>query len=359
MEPIRVLCVFASLGRGGAETMCMNLYRKIDRTKVQFDFVKHTHEIEAFEDEIKELGGRIYEAPTYKVYNQFQYLNWWKRHFEAHPEHRIVHGHYFTISALYFSVARKYGRITIGHSHNTDAKGFLKNVLIRKAESQSDYCLACSEAAGKWLFPRRDFTVLKNGVNVDELRFQPEIRDRYRKQLQVDNALVIGVVANFSVAKNPVGVIDIFSAIHQRCPGTHLVWVGEGGFREKIENEIINLQLEDAVSLLGSRADVPGMLQAMDVFMLPSLFEGLPVVLVEAQAAGLPCLCSDRITREIDITGLCRFLDIEKPEDWAEAVKKCRSYRRQDTSKKIRSAGYDVETNAEWLQEFYETVLKK
>ena len=117
--PIRVLCVFSKLGRGGAENMCMNLYRRIDRNRIQFDFVKHGPEAGMFEEEIRALGGRIYEAPRYKLYNHIAYCRWWRRHLENHPEHQIVHGHYFSISAIYFHVAHQLGRITVGHSHST------------------------------------------------------------------------------------------------------------------------------------------------------------------------------------------------------------------------------------------------
>ena len=149
--PIRVLCVFSSLDRGGEETMCMNLYRAINREKVQFDFVKHTTKKCEFEDEIHKLGGKIYKAPPYMVYNYLQYCRWWERHLRQHPEHRIIHGHLFTIASIYFKIARRYKRVTIAHSHasaqSKGLKGWLKRPLKKELVSYSDYCLSCSEIA--------------------------------------------------------------------------------------------------------------------------------------------------------------------------------------------------------------------
>ena len=153
--PIRVLCVFSLLDRGGAESMCMNLFRNIDRNLVQFDFVKHTSKTCDFEKEIRNLGGRIYEAPQYKIYNHFAYCEWWDRFFKKHPEYKIVHGHYYTTSPIYFKVAKKNNRITIGHSHSSSIDGKIKELLIRNVQKYSDYCFACSNEAGKWLFPDR------------------------------------------------------------------------------------------------------------------------------------------------------------------------------------------------------------
>ena len=168
--PIRILCVLAVLDRGGAETMCMNLYRQIDRAKVQFDFVKHTSSKGAYEDEIRSLGGRIFEAPRYKLYNIFQYKKWWRAFFKVHPEYKIIHGHFFTISNVYFKVAHEFGLHTIGHSHSEKAnyhslKYWLKKQSIRWIEKESDTCFACSQAAGEYLFPHKTFKVIHNALD--------------------------------------------------------------------------------------------------------------------------------------------------------------------------------------------------
>ena len=353
---IRVLCVFSTLVRGGSESMCMNLYRNMDRTKVQFDYVKHTSEKGAFEDEIQELGGKIYEAPRLKIYNYRTYCNWWKNHFKNHPEHQIVHGHFFTISAVYFHIAHKFGRKTIGHVHASHSDELEKKLLVKRIETEADYCFACSENAGKWVFPHKDFFVLNNAADTEELSFNEEIRENYRLKLGLKDKIVLGTVANFSSVKNPMGLIDIFRAYKSVNPESCLLWVGDGDLRDKIENKIKELKLEDSIILLGKRDDVPKILQTMDLFLLPSLNEGLPVSVIEAQAAGLPCYLSDTITKEVNITGLCKFLPLNNIGRWIDALN-CPIEGRTDTSDLIKKSGYDIKETSRWLQAFYESIV--
>ena len=350
--PIRVLCVFSTLDRGGAETMCMNLYRKIDRSKVQFDFVKHTPDKGAYEDEIRSLGGDIYTAPEYKVKNHFSYCRWWKKHFINHPEHVIIHGHYFTISAVYFMVAKKYGRITVGHIHASNIKSTIKKIYLKFIKYETDYPLACSRQAGEWIYGKRPFTVLKNALDTYEYKYNDSVRREYRELLGFKEELIIGTVANFSEVKNPMGLIDIFIEVLHTVPSAKLLWVGEGILRNRIEKRIKQEYIDGSVVLLGKRNDVSKLLQAMDVFLLPSFNEGLPLSVIEAQAAGLPCFISDKITRETDITNLCCFLPIDQPKYWAQAITN-NHIRRIDTSDLVKKAGYDANVTACWLQNFY------
>lgn len=355
--PIRILCVFSRLGRGGAESMCMNLYRNIDRNKVQFDFVKHTPTTGAFEGEILALGGRIYEAPRYMIFNHISYQKWWSNHLKAHPEHQIIHGHFFTISPVYFSIARRLGRITIGHCHTTDQqekdlKTKLKKRIQKRTEKYSDYCFACSQEAGKWLFPHKEFTVLNNAVDAEKFKFDAAIRDEVRTELSLDDSFTVGIVGSLSEVKNPFGTIEIFKAVHDKMPGAKLLWAGGGALEQAIRQKLKEENLTDAVIMTGVRSDVDRLMQAMDVFILPSLFEGLPVVLVEAQAAGLTCFCSEAVTTEADITGLCHFLPLGQPDLWADQILST-DLTRYDTRETIRAAGYDIHTTAQWLQDFY------
>lgn len=359
-EPIRVLCVFASLDRGGAETMCMNLYRNIDRSKVQFDFVKHSHGIGAYENEIIALGGRIYEAPRYQLYNYFSYTKWWNSFLRKHPEYQIIHGHFFTISSVYFSVAKKLGRYTIGHIHASsyranikNLKAYLANRSIYKIENYSSACFACSEAAGKWAYRKAEFTVLNNAVDSDRFAFDPAQRAAMREQLHIgEDEKAIFVVANLSEVKNPLGALDIYSAIRRRNSNARLFWAGEGGMRGPMEQKIATEQIP-GVTLLGTRSDVPDLLQAADAFMLCSFSEGLPVVTIEAQAAGLPCLLSSAVTTEAAVTDLCTFLPINQPELWADAAEKALTAPRRDTRPEIIRAGYDIKETSAWLTNFY------
>ena len=357
-KPIRVLCVFSTLDRGGAESMCMNLYRHIDRNEVQFDFVKHTPKKGNFEDEILELGGRIFEAPRYKAYNTIQYRYWWKRHLEGHPEHQIIHGHFFTISAVYFSVAKRLGRKTIGHVHASGADEFLKGFLTSQINRVTDYPIACSQQAGEWIYGKRPFKVLNNALDTELFHYNEEKRKEYRDKLNLGNCLVLGTVANLSSVKNPMGLIDIFLKVHAKQKDSKLLWVGEGAQRNLIEERIKQEGITDSVFLLGQRGDVNKLLQAMDAFLLPSLNEGLPVSLIEAQASGLPCYVSNTVTTEADITRLCRFLPLNEWDQWADAILSDKTPR-TDTGQKIIEAGYDIRTTAAWLQDFYLEIANK
>lgn len=357
-EPIRVLCVFSTLDRGGAESMCMNLYRHIDRSKVQFDFVKHTASKGAFEDEIISLGGRIFEAPRYRIYNHLQYIKWWKEHLRKHPEHMIVHGHFFSISAVYFRECKKAGRITVAHSHIAKASSKLKEIYIRPIEDIADYRLACGKEAGRLLYPNKKFTVLNNAIETERFRYDPESRQTYRQKLGLEDKFVVGIVAGISDHKNPLGVIEIFREVHHRRPEAVLLWAGDGPMRSDVEKLAEEYKLKEAVHLLGARGDVDKLLQAMDVFVLPSLYEGLPVVLIEAQAAGLKCFVSDTVTREADITGRCSYISNKAYDRWAEAI--CSAdLSRKDTYPQICEAGYDIQMTSDWLCKFYQSIAKK
>lgn len=365
--PIHVLCVMSTLDKGGAESMVMSLFRRMDKEKIIFDFVKHTNQIGAFENEIKELGGKIYIAPRYKVINHLAYKRWWRTFLSVHPEYRLIHGHFFTISAVYFKIAQSMSRITIAHSHSTETiknrkeKPVLHWVVkqyLNRIEKYTDYALACSDEAGKWLFKETPFKVLHNAVDAEVFRYKDELRSSYRDKLGLANKLVLGTVANLSKVKNPMGLIDIFLAVKKTETDAKLLWVGEGNERESIENCIHNKGLADDIILLGYRDDVSHLLQAMDYFLLPSFSEGLPVSVIEAQAAGLPCLISDSVTKEADITGLCKFLPIDKPFEWVKAIQYC-PHTSRDTYDQIIKAGYDIDSTAKWLEAFYMNVFNR
>ncbi|MDO4982683.1 MAG: glycosyltransferase [Eubacteriales bacterium] len=367
-EPIRVLCVFSRLDRGGAETMCMNLYRHIDRSKVQFDFVKHTTDVGVYEEEIHSLGGRIYQAPRYIIYNHLSYCAWWKKHLQEHPEHLIIHGHFFTYSAVYFQIAKNMGRITIGHGHSSSLASptlslKIKNRLIAfyvsKIEKRADYCFACSKPAGDMIFPKKTFTILKNAIDTEKFVFSPEIRFRKRLELNYEEEhFVLGTVGRASFAKNPAGIVDIFHEVYKRNSNARFLWVGDDSGNAKAKEQARQYGILTKIIFTGVRSDVNELLQAMDVYIMPSLFEGLPVAGIEAQAAGLRCFLSDRISTEVNITDRCEFLPIEKPEVWAEAI--CSAdWDRVDTRQQIIDAGYDIRTTAAWLEKFYLDIAKQ
>lgn len=360
-EPIRILHVFGRLNRGGAETMIMNLYRNMDRSKVQFDFVVHTDEECAYDSEIESLGGIIHHVPKYTGINHFQYKKVWRNFLKEHSCYKIIHSHVRSTASIYLRIAKKRGLHTISHSHNTSSgKGvasMAKNIMQYQIRFIADNLFACSKGAGDWLFgKKRNYIVLKNAIDTREFRFNEEMRQIKRDELKVQGKFVIGHVGRFDAQKNHDFLIDIFNAIHLKDEKAVLVLIGDGLLKKNVEEKINGYQLNNNVILTGVRTDIAELLQAMDVFLFPSLFEGLPVTLIEAQATGLPCVISDRITNEIVIEEeLITFVSLKDAvEIWEDEVLKNKSIEvRKDMQIEIKNSGYDIQTTAKWLQAFY------
>lgn len=363
MEPLRVLQIVTVMNRGGLETMLMNYYRQIDHSKIQFDFMVHRYEKGHYDDEILSLGGKIYRMPRIRPGNYLKYFKLLDEFFDTHSDYKVVHSHINENSSFVLRAAKHAGvPCRIAHSHLSDLGLDLKLPFRLYARSMmndnpNNY-FACSENAGKWLFGNRfsgsgDVKVLKNAVNVSDFKFSDTARNEIRSALGAGDKLVVGHIGRFNKQKNHVFLIDIFKAVHDKNPNSLLVMVGEGDLRPVIERKVKELGLTSAVCFLGVRGDIPKLMQAMDVFLFPSLFEGLPVVMVEAQAAGLRCVVSDSITRESDVTGIVEFLSLkDSPETWADRVMSLPDVR-LDTSELMRKSGYDTATMAKWLTDYY------
>ncbi|MGL4607828.1 MAG: glycosyltransferase family 1 protein [Eubacteriaceae bacterium] len=360
MEPIRILQVFGQMNRGGAETMIMNLYRNIDRSKVQFDFIVHTEEKCAYDDEIIALGGKIFRVPRYRGRNHFQYKKVWKKFFKEHLEYKIIHGHIRSTASIYLKIAKEYGLITIIHSHSTsNGGGFtakIKNQLQKKIEA--DYYFACSKKAGEWLFgsertKKENFQVICNAIDLEKFAFNEELRNINRKKLGLEEKFVIGHVGRFDPPKNHAFLIDVFSEIYKENGNARLLLVGDGALREKIKTKVNKLGLAESVIFTGVSPDVNELMMVMDAFVFPSLYEGLPVTIIEAQAAGLYCVISDQISKEVKITNLVKFLSIKNSEkEWSMEVMKIKT-RRVDKRNEIKKEGYDINFLANLLTEIY------
>jgi len=343
----------------------MNLYRAVDRSIIQFDFIVHSEKKGEFNDEIEQLGGKIYVCPIFKGHNIFQYKLWLETFFREHKEYRILHSHIRSCASLYIPVAKKHGLKTIIHSHSTsNGKGFkslAKKILQYPLRYQADYLVACSKEAGEWLFGkaylrRGKYMIIPNAVDVKKFSLNENVRNDYRKQLGVEGKIVFGNVGRFHESKNHMFLLDVFSEIHRRNGNTVLMLVGDGYLRSVIENRIHQLGLDNSVILTGTRSDVPNLMQAMDVFLLPSLWEGLPVTLVEAQAAGLPCLVSDTITKDADISDLIHRLPLGDVSKWADLA--LSPLVRHDVSKEIKASGFDIKDSAKFLTTFYQKIYE-
>ena len=360
---IRVLHVLGGLDRGGAEAMVMNLYRTIDRTQVQFDFIIHTEKKQAYYDEIIALGGKIYHFPAFNGLNYFKMMNLWKLFFKDHPEYKILHSHVRSYASLYLPIAKNAGLKTIIHSHNTSSgkglKAVVKFCLQRGLRKNVDYYFACSDVAGKWLFgeeitKQSNYHVLNNAIDVEKYAYSEMSRKKIRDEFNLKNELVVGHVGRFHPQKNHSFLVDIFAEIHKKRPDSVLMLVGTGDLMDSVKEKAAELKLDDSVIFTGSRADVNELLSAFDVFVFPSLFEGLPVTLVEVQAAGLPCFSSDTVTKEVDFDRKINYISLDKDAAyWADEIINGKP-ERLDHTEAIRKAGYDIQYTVKELTSFYQ-----
>ena len=362
MKPIRVLQISYAMDLGGAETLIMNLYRNIDRSKVQFDFLLHCSHESAYEKEIQSLGGKIYRIPRYLGYNKLSYERDLTNFLNSHPEYLIIHDHLMNSASETLKVAKKLGRIGIAHSHianNPFSLTELYRFFFRKDLWKiADYRFACSEEAGKRLYRNKaDFIILKNGIMTEKFKYTDAMRENKRSSLGLkETTKVIGTIGRMVKQKNQVRLLYIMKRLVELNEDTKLLLIGEGPLESDLRMTTRKLNLEDKVLFTGPRTDVNELLSAMDVFVLPSLYEGLGIVLVEAQASGLPCIFSDIIPNDVDlIPELIHRVSLSASDDiWANSIQNCEQMnRRDDAWKAVADRGYDIKSSVQQLQDFY------
>jgi len=363
-EPIRILHVLAAMSRAGTETLIMNYYRNIDRNKVQFDFAVSTTDECDYDSEIQALGGRIYRYPQYKGTNHFAYVKWWNEFFKEHGEYSIVHGHIGSTAAIYLKIAKKHGCFAIAHSHNIYVTKTVSDAIYKMFSHPTrriaDYFFGCSEQAlidryGKKIAAdKQRASVLNNAIDAKKFEYDQELRAAVRTELGIDeDTFVVGTVGRLTKQKNPDGIIEIIDLLSKRKDKFIFLWAGRGDCEASIKEKLAEKNLNGCVKLLGVRNDVERIYQAMDVFILPSLYEGLGNVLIEAQAAGLPSFCSEFVPSDVDITELIRHLPLKDYNVWADEILSVETDHRTSTYSDIVNSGYDIRRNAEKLQEFY------
>lgn len=372
-EPVRVLQWGMTDGLGGLETFMMNVYRHIDRSKVQFDFLlSHDAAPLVFEHEIKQLGGRIFRVMYPERESMTKARSSLIRFYRAHPEYRILH-----VNANYpyvypLKIAKQEGiPCRILHSHNAGSqssgttpyvKRLIRRVRDRQVRAQieqypTDY-FACSEKAARYMFPDRPFTWIKNGIDTNRFAFDPAVRGVMRKKLCIaDSTTVIGFCGNFREQKNPMKLLEIFREYKLINSDSRLLLVGDGALHSRMEQYIEQNNLGDSVIFLGIRKDVENLYQAMDAFVLPSRFEGLGIVYIEAQCAGLPCLATqDAVPAQAKVSDLMCFVPRESESAyWARMLEQqlSRFPVRKDCSAQVRDAGYDIRDVAAWMESWY------
>lgn len=360
---IRVLQCVNIMDRAGLETMLMNYYRNIDRTQIQFDFLTHREECGAYDIEIEILGGKLYHAPRLYPQNYPAYFKWMKDFFLEHPEYEIVHSHIDAMSYLPLLAAKKAGvPVRIAHSHNTkipkDFKFLLKQYFRYRINSVCNYRLACGQEAGKHLFGNKPFDVIPNAIEAEKFYYNEEIRKLKRNELCLKDSFVIGNVGRFSSQKNHKFLIEIFKEILKLKPNSILLLIGEGELRNKIKNQVERSGINSNVRFLGNRSDVYELYQAMDVFVMPSLFEGLPVVGIEAQFAKLPCVFSDKVTREVQFIENCSFVGLDKSATyWAKRIVDIDNIKRMFDNNLFNSK-YNIKNSNVLLTKYYLDLMR-
>lgn len=373
---MRILFFVDRLLRGGIQTLLLNLTIQLKKNDSQividylnFDDGNHYE----LEDVMESMGCNVYKVVMPHLNTLQKTLAGLDSFFKEHHDYDIIHAHCSSKGVLPLYYAKKYGiRNRIVHSHNTKFQSqnplticvgnMLKAPLCRIA---TDY-FACGELAGKWLFDNI-FTqknikvkILNNGIILDNFIFNQKERNQIRNEFCIGNSTkVIGNVGRFSTQKNHSFMIQLFDEFHKLVPDSKLLLVGEGELMERAKCQVSNLNISDSVIFAGFRNDTNKFYQAFDLFLMPSLYEGLPFVGIEAQASGLPCLFSDTVTKEVAVLDSTQFASLnDSPAYWAQIMKKLiECTERKDTSNEMSSAGYNIELETKKLFEYYQSLL--
>lgn len=347
----------------GVTSVILNYYRNMERSDMQVDFVVHNEISEEYRQELEGNGSRIFRLPRKK--NPLKYV-WQLFRLVREEGYDVVHVHGNSAMMLVdmLPLALAGVPVRIAHGHSTSCSSLTVHRLLRPVFAKCcTHGFACSEQAGQFLFGKKPFRVVENGVELGRYAFDPEVRREFREKLGAGEKTVIGHIGNFFEVKNHTFLIDAFAELLRRDKNYLLVLISDGELMEMIREKVSALGISEQVLFLGKTTQVPGYLQAMDMLVLPSLYEGLPVVLVEAQAAGLPCLVSDRVSTNSDLTGVLQFLPIDDPGVWADAMGSQEKTDRAENCRlwhsRIGEAGYDIEKNAHLIKELYQGYLKE
>lgn len=352
-KPIIVVQIMGKWVGGGVESVIMNYYRHLDHSKVQFDFICDEDSTRIPYDEIKKLGGRVFLVPKYQ--NLPKYLKALEKLFKEN-QYRIVHSNINTLSVFPLYAAKKAGvPIRISHNHSTSnpkewKRNLIKNILRPFSKRYATDYFACSELAGRYLFGNKTFNrgevkIIHNAIDIDKFKFDEVARKKLRKEFGIkDSTVVIGHVGRFVQQKNHTFLVDVFNEYYKKNPDSKLLLVGSGPLEDEIKKKVERLGLKDSVLFLGQRDDINKLYSTMDIFCLPSLYEGLAIVGVEAQTAGLPCVFSDKIPDDIKITDSIKFIKLtDKLKIWSDEVAKIVNSKRPSTKSDKFDKDYNIE----------------
>ena len=383
MEKINVLVLITVMDRAGAETMMMNYLRHIDRGKIHMDFLINRPERADYEDEVEKLDSKIYHMCALYPGKFRRYRREFRRFLEEHNNYDVIHSNLEEKSYYALKIAKEMGiNVRIAHAHSApkghDLKMIMRLYFRKKMQKYCTHRVACGEKAAKWLFgddinivSMKDYVEKNNSIDAmpDNGREHETVvimknaidTKKFRIELGIDEkTLVIGHIGRFVPVKNQSFLIDIFKNVNNIQSDSRLLLIGGGNSKEEIsykqemQSKVKKLGLEDKVIFTGVRDDVNKLMEAMDIFVMPSLSEGFPVTLVEAQAAGLRCLVSDNIQNDVNLTGEIQYKALEDgEEEWGEKVLEMVESEKTDAYEMVVEKGYDIEDNAGWLERFY------
>lgn len=367
---IRILHSVSNMDRAGIETMLMNYYRHIDKSQVQFDFLCNKKKPGAYDEEIKQLGGRIFHTPGLNPFRYPQYLRYMKKLFNDNPEYEIVEAHNGALG-FYALFAAKLNNIPVRifHAHGAsiteDWKMPLKMVCKALLPGSINQNYTCGIAAAECYFGKKkvekgEYVLIPNAIDVPKFIYNPAVRDDMRAKYHIKDRHVIGHVGRFMKQKNHIFLLDVFSEYLKIDEKAYLVLLGDGELMEEIKKRAVDLNISENILFAGNVGNANEWYQMFDCFVLPSVWEGLPVVGVEAQAADLPCVFSDTITKEIGFSDKVQFISTSNKNDWVTGIKKAlRNQERVDASSIIEENNYDIRTEALKLQKRYLSLVRK
>lgn len=368
-KPIRIAQIIGKWVGGGVESVVMNYYRNIDRSKIQFDFICDNDSTNIPYEEIEQLGGKVILIPPYqKVFKYQKEL----RKVLKEGNYKIVHSHINTLSVFPLYAAKKVGiPVRIAHSHSTTnkkewKKNILKQVLRPFSKVFATHYFACTEHAGRWLFGNKEYDngnvyLLNNAIDLNKFKYNEKKRKEKRKELSIsDDTLVIGHIGRFMKQKNHEFLIEIFNEIHKKNKNSVLLLAGQGPLVDEMKQKVEELKMLNSVVFLGQRDDAAELYQAFDVFMLPSLYEGLGIVLIEAQCAGVPSFASTEVPEIAKVSNILDFIDLNTSKEmWADIIlQSIKDYERKNYLKDCQKCGYDIKIEVKKLENEYKEFIK-
>ena len=371
-KKIRILVMFGAIANGGVEHIITDIFKNIDSNLFETEAVYHGGAFELDDVPLlKELWPNMERAPEFKTVNALSYRKWWKNYIKRHKHFDIIHLNYIDSAFSFIDLFTKERTLSIAHAHNPKSRPysagqFISDMISFPARYKCDHLVACSHATAEDIFGKKKAnsskcSVMLNGIDLNRFNFNKEKRNMMRSKFNVENKTIIGHVGRFAPQKNHDFIIDVFYEYQLQNPNSELWLIGEGQLQDKTKNKVASLNIANKVRFLGITSDVDSYLNAFDLFLFPSTYEGLGIVLVEAQATGLICLSSKAIPIEAEIDfGLISKLSLkESPKTWSNKINQLitQQTERKDGTLAVHNKGFDIKDNAKWAENLYKKLL--